>query len=488
MLMASHDYNIVSTGPSSVSVKGRLPKLTYQFTFRDIIADERVRGLMEGYLHICESIVACRDAMSEHCSLPDDLIAVRPASNPADASVFMSVMFDYRHGMSTHHSKPPSLRIPDPTFDIIRRLTLPFTFSSATPQKFQHTLKWIDTNLKVNIEDGCQLLKITPDVTRQVVLHAMRVFSTLIKMNDMHVFTSLTLNASMFLQDRIVELILGRTVASASNGFGSTRLSSSAYISNSIAIDLLSQMPNLSYRDLCLASIFMGTTWTSRPDIQAIFKANPDQSLSDISSQILSRGRNMAIDHIDGMLSSFGRSGRDGVVVILDDNGESVFDLGLIQRLIIDGCNTPLTIVVNQYSVSDNLSLSGLNAIITTPYFRRLADAIQSRRVSVIVENQPFRSYEISYISKELKKAMDDSSFLYIKGANYYETFQPLEYVRYYNFVVHGMTSEILTGAVSGMGICARVPPGSAGYLYNKEHTTPLLSILANKADNRGDQ
>lgn len=78
-----------------------------------------------------------------------------------------------------------------------------------------------------------------------------------------------------------------------------------------------------------------------------------------------------------------------------------------------------------------------------------------------------FRSFEPGYLKPELRAELARCPVAYVKGQNFFETFQPSTLARYYCFTVCGMTSQMLTGYTNGAGIFACVPAGAEGYQFN---------------------
>lgn len=154
-------------------------------------------------------------------------------------------------------------------------------------------------------------------------------------------------------------------------------------------------------------------------------------------------------------------------MVILDDNGESVFDLAIFQEAMRYFPHLHISIAVNRYPVSTNFTRASLEEVLADPEFSFFQDQRMSGRARIITESQLFPAFEEVYFSQPLRNAIDNSDVLYVKGVNFFEALQPAAQLRYYGFVVSGRMSHALSGCHEGRSVFARVPRGYPGYVYN---------------------
>ena len=176
--------------------------------------------------------------------------------------------------------------------------------------------------------------------------------------------------------------------------------------------------------------------WTSRSDIQSAYLLRPDETLAGLHADLVGGTRQLCIDQIDNFISFAGKDPPARVLVILDDNGESVFDLALFQQLLRDTVNLQVGFVVNQYSISNNISLDVFLKVLANDYFYDLRHQWREGRVALFIERQMFRSFEDIYLSPEIRRELHTAEAAYIKGVNFFETFQLNGITRYYCFTV----------------------------------------------------
>lgn len=456
-----------NTAVPLVAVKGQTPSLTYPFQLRDIYPTIKSLDPLPAYQHIARQFDHVDILLHEKYHLRESL-RLPVIQDDEEALSTLRILFDptsYSTSslwMSITAPTEPSLHfieLPD---------ALPFPFELASDKKLLHTLAWIDTNIKVNIEKAVNRYQLPEETVLQIVQSAFYIYSLLIKQQNYRLARSINFNYSMFIQDRILNLLLGDNIFLQDQSPLETR-----HLSNQIALDLLRDLGNLSFRQLCLASLFMGVIWTSDRKLQNSYTLRPESILGDLQARLFSSSNQIGVDHIDIFIDEV--SGTKKIVVILDDNGESVFDLALYQQLLSEFRDLIVIFVVNRFPVSNNISEGPFRLLLRDPYFNSLNNHLSSGRARIVYERQVFRSFERSFISPETLIHIKTASVLYIKGANFFETMRFPANVVYHAFVVHGEMSETLTGYAEGVGIFARIPQHKNAYIYeDAEHIVTL--------------
>jgi hypothetical protein len=406
-----------------------------------------------------------------------DAFRLPSASDDFQALYLLSILFD----PSSYYTAEIWHRLATPESSTTGLWQLdearPFPLRLASPRKLIHTLVWIDTNIKTTVESIAKLYMIPPSVIRYIAEMALTIYSYLIKQEDYYLARSINFNYSMFLQDRILNLIFGDDIYLSANWLQEQR-----QLANHIALQLLKNLGALSYRQICTLSVFMGVIWASHESVQQDFRTNPAATLGTIDTQLSAQQANWCIDHIDQFLAEVGTDPQKPIVVILDDNGESVFDIALFQRLLNDTGELSVNFVVNRYPVSNNIALDMFQALLKDPYFADLKQHFQQRRATLHVESQPFRSFEPAHLQPETLDAIRHSQATYIKGVNFFETCQFPDITRYHCFTVYGHTSMLLTGCAEGKGAFVKLNPGQTGYTYySQERIETLRDKIAQK-------
>ena len=451
--------------PTSVAIKGALPLEEYGFTLMDIYATvpsldtefayKKLRSLLE----FTDLFLAKRLRIKIPLFLPI-------ARSAAEAQVYLAVLLNPRRfGVDAMAFDQNPIMVNTKILEAGSRIR-PFKLIEATDRKLLHSLVWIDTNIKLAVECVSYLHGIPKEGTKTVARAALTLYAVLLKMQDHQLVKQINFNHSMFIQDRILNLIFGDILMFGTGGTKGTRLNQVGKLSNLMALCLLRGLGDLTYDRLLRLSIFMGVVWTSRADIQRAFLVASEQTLAELEADLTSAERGFCIDHTQALLNELVDDPSATVVVVLDDNGESVFDLALFQKLLLDTANLKLVCLINRFSVSNNISLETFEELLCDPYFASLKRFLNEGRLSLCVEDQLFAAFDEAYLSPRALQVLQAARFAYIKGVNFFETFQPTAIPRFYCFTVSGMTSMMLTGCPEGSGVFARIDAGKEGYIY----------------------
>jgi hypothetical protein len=447
--------------PRDVTVKGQSPRLDYPFALWDIYPTVAALDGRRAYQRIRAEFARINALLADKLKLRPS-VHLPPVADESQAAYLLGILFDptiyHTDGLWQRLSPLAGVHTGPLQLDDAQ----PFPLRLASPQKLVHTLGWIDANVKVTVESLTAPYDVPAPAVRQIVESALKIYSYLVKQRDYYLARSINFNHSMFLQDRILNLLLGDSICMAAD-----RLGGSGKLANQIAMELLRNLDTLSYRQLCALSVFMGVIWTSSQDVQRAFAANPSLTLGHIETQLNTQAGNWCIDHTDRFLADMGTEAPITVCVILDDNGESVFDVALFQRLLNDSGSLRVVLIVNRYPVSNNIALETLQDLLRDPFFQDLRRHLEQGRAGLCVERQVFRSFELAHLQPETVHLIRQSQATYIKGVNFFETCQIPDITRYYCFTVHGRTSTMLTGCAEGKGVFVKLRPGETGYTYH---------------------
>jgi uncharacterized protein with ATP-grasp and redox domains len=465
------DLDITNT-QNIISVKGEIPKNNYPFTLAKIYPEIPVLDIFKAYFRIADEFTKLDSLLHEQLKLRSSFM-LRRAINEQDAFRLFHALFD--------PIRQPSQKIYNDSNQDFFRIWIPrpFSLGHASSDKLIHTLGWIDSNMKLMIENVEKKCKIPFSVILSIAESAFTIYCLIIKMQDYRLARNINFNYSMFLQERIIELIFSDALYKSSRTNNRIDLLKIGKLSNSIALQLLKGVGDFSYRQLCTLSVFMGVVWTSMSDIQQSFIAHQDKTLSDLELCLKKAAeKTFCIDHIKNFIDYVGKNIGCTILVVLDDNGESVFDMALFQQLLRD-TKIKVVFMVNRYPVSNNIALDTFLDLLNNNYFDDLRFFLNLGRVSLCIEEQFFRSFEYDYLSPQSLTTIKTADIAYIKGVNFFETLQPIEITRYYCFTVSGMTSSLLTGCKEGAGIFARVDSGKEGYIYSNPSNIITLKELS---------
>jgi hypothetical protein len=467
----------IEEAPTNLTIKGQSPRLTYPVQLRDIYPTIPPLDAKASYQKIRNEFQRVNHILANQFELRPR-VYLPPATDQDEAISILSILFDpntywtqglWRKLSGQIAEKKELFRLDDPQ---------PFPLQLASPQKLIHTLVWIDTNIKIAVESILLPLHLPAEAIAEIVESALKCYCYLVKQQDFLLARSINFNFSMFLQDRILNLLLGDELYLATY-----QLQDRGRLANEITMQLLKSIYKPSYRQLCTLSVFMGVIWVSSEETQRAFRSQPDLTLGQIETWINSQQKNWGVDNIDAFVTDISLEKPVHIVVILDDNGESVFDIAICQQALDDFGLLHVTFVVNRYPVSNNIALHTFESLLREDYFERLRNYFSTGRAALCIENQVFRSFEVSYLQQITRQAIDHADLVYVKGLNFFETFQLPEANRYHCFTVHGKTGTLLTGFEEGKGIFVRLSTGEMPYTY---HAYNQVATLRDKLLQKG--
>jgi hypothetical protein len=467
------------TSLPEVSIKGVRPQLRYDTSLVALYPVAPVLGIIDAYALICRYLTRVRRLLYPERDpepFPD------PVGDSSDSAlVALREMFNLPSDLSAD----PALISPA---DILARprsflgtgVRGPFPLIQAPPAKLIHTLAWVDANIKIAVERLGGVHRIPEDVLREVVHSALMIYAVLLKMDGHLLVRKISFNHSMYLQERIVDLAFGERLPSSF-------LPRIGFTANSMALSLLSSIGPIDFRELCELSVFMGIVWASESSRQAEFSSDRRAAVDVLLRDLERARRTFAVDHTEKLHEQVSMCERCSGVFVLDDNGESVFDLAIMQRLLAEFRGLTVSLIINRFPVSNNISLPTFRAALEEPAFVAARRFVAEQRLLIYTENQAFRSFEPDYLSELAREVIEESDFVYVKGANFFETFQLPKKTRYHCFTVSGPTGVMLTGFPEGTGIFARIPAGVNGFEYfDSTHITTLKELLSESCGEGG--
>ena len=163
------------------------------------------------------------------------------------------------------------------------------------------------------------------------------------------------------------------------------------------------------------------------------------------------------------------------LVFMFDDNGELVWDLMLIQRMLAENPKLAVIGVVSTEVVANNATDVTLIGCLDEPAFSGLKS---EGRFRVFKERNLRSAIDPSFCSVELFDTIVSADVCFIKGVSFFETIQGLNTTSYYAFVVHSRDSETCTGLRRGDGVFVRVPKGKVAFEYGSANLVSLYDGL----------
>lgn len=158
-------------------------------------------------------------------------------------------------------------------------------------------------------------------------------------------------------------------------------------------------------------------------------------------------------------------SGEKHLVFICDDNGELVWDLILVERLLNYYSHLSISFVVNDLIVANNANILTLDYCLSQIRFEHLTNNI---RFKIFIERNNRSSIDLDYCSTKLLQLINNADVIYVKGVGGFETMQQLPVYTFYGFVVYSKNSQICTGLEKGEAVFVMMPPNSKAFDFKK--------------------
>ena len=401
--MASDDYSV---DVEPIYVKGRRPRYKYAY------------GLKEAFQSHSKSCYSRREA--------DAALGQYRNIVPNVSCALLSELF------------PPKM------MDYPRRYPhLPISMGDAPPEKLQFNLEYQSTRLKLAIEDKLRIdAARSLDDDSRALSEVLAILLCTEAVADEPIWRRFNDNDFDALTFRLLQHYDPNRI---------NRLLAAGFEANRLALLGLEQSgyPKIPLEKLIAYSVFAGVVWWLAPEYEpkppslGVFGVDDrDQFTKDLST-------------LHGTL-----------VCLLDDNGELVWDLALIQSLLTQNSELKVTVVINPNIVTNNTSMATMERCFEHPL---LAPLVTHTRFEVFKENHYRSAIDPSYCSDALIEKMESADCLYIKGASYFETIQGIGTDTYYAFVVHSKDSILCTGLPKGRGVFAYSSANMIGYHYLKE-------------------
>lgn len=305
-------------------------------------------------------------------------------------------------------------------------LTRPFRISECTDEKIADSLSWMNTHLSgAAARDG----RLATDLFTAFVL--------LLKADDYYLARKATPNVSMAIQRRIIAALAPRALRDDQE-----RTSRA----NEAALRLLQHLdPRNDVMRACVLSVFAGTTWFG----DWLERGDPESIGGGLGS-VIGGSHRWGADSRDEFSASVLTARR--MVAILDDSGEAVFDLALLQALLADNPELDLAIMAHRQADGVNVTAREISELLRERYFAGLEERRRAGRLRIVAVDQDLPSFEPAFFSPAQWQIIDAADVVLVKGASFYET-AALGRPAFYCFVVHSLTSRLLTGDPAGTGI-----------------------------------
>lgn len=310
----------------------------------------------------------------------------------------------------------------------VARLTRPFRICDGTDEKIADSLGWMHSRLSTAAQ---QVGRPATDL--------FRAYALLLKADGYFLARHVTPNVSMGLQRRLIAALAPGALRQDQER---TRRA------NARALRVLARLdPGDDVLQACLLSVFAGTTWFAEQDAAA--DLDP-QVLGGGLGAVLAGTQRWGVDARDAFVAAALAARR--MVAVLDDSGEVVFDLALLQALLAANPELVLTVLAHRDPDGVNATAAEVQLLLGARPFAGLSGHAVSGRFRVVAVDQDLPSFEPELFPLAVRRLLQVADVVLVKGAGYYET-TVLDRPAFYAFVVHSLSSRLVTGQPAGSGI-----------------------------------
>ena len=340
-------------------------------------------------------------------------------------------------GKSTNHAIRNTQHASRFTFHVSRKLALPgynpgvFTFGEKRGMP-----DWENLCRHVNSHSERELIpRATRNPTlRQAAINAVEELLELRKANDAHVIEDLTpeeLWGSIF---EIVTLCTGNP-----DPYRRDKLKA-----RQTALNLLDEFSDCDWRERLKLVIAANVIDYSSARVVAKLQENPDYFALVLREAIHAP---LAIDCFDRFRSTVIEGEPKRLIWLIDNDGEAVFDLWLIQTLAERGHQ--ITVAGKACPASNDATLDDLRAIAGQPCFQPLQEKIAIGDVSLISSGSKTIGTNLHQATAEFANALLDADLVISKGQGNFYTTPGLKKDTFYLLLSKGPTAERRTGVVA---------------------------------------
>ncbi len=280
-------------------------------------------------------------------------------------------------------------------------------------------------------------------------------------------------NINMYIISKAVEYIVGKKIYNSKK--------QEIYLTNmslDVALNIIGEYINYDIKDQMAFSLGIGVSFIESQIERSKIPHDKFYHINEKNYKYI--GRKLSIDDrqilIDMVASSNEENREITMCAILDDTTESVADLLWMQNMLIKYPLFKINLILNTAQISINFSYDMFNKILKNKLFKELAKR-SDKQVFLTKTLCPLISFQINFLTKNVLDAINKSDFVYVKGANFFETCQIIEKPVFYAFVVYGNVSRKYTGLNNFDAVFSFIPKSISGYVHNKDENKVVRLI-----------
>jgi hypothetical protein len=218
-----------------------------------------------------------------------------------------------------------------------------------------------------------------------------------------------------------------------------------------------------SLKEILIFNIFSGVIWWSDIEIQNKYSASPTETVKKLKAELSkSLIRELSVDDFHNFTTEVLNTNKSKkIIYFLDDNGELVWDLFFIQKIIEANKHINIVCAIHDKPISNTANYNTLSYLLEKAPNHFLRNLSNENRFKILRENNNIPAFDPRFMSSKLAQELYDSDIVISKGMSNFEKLQFVPIPTYYLFTVYSKLSTILTGFKRFSGIFARADPRS---------------------------
>lgn len=320
---------------------------------------------------------------------------------------------------------------------------MPFLWK-ANPD-MRRGFKWADSAIKLAVET------LAPDKAVENFQKTAQLICDTLKLSSsgegLYVFDHVDLVSFSRLIYNAASIVCNKPLTYAMQDDNALRVRNLAYLAACRELGIVELAKDYeTLRKLLMVSVYAGVNYPAEKTMKAgDEKAAVKEIIRTLTASL---HETLSINHFDKMLHIFSEA--QVATIVLDDNGEAVPDLLLVQNLLHKNPECTFNFLINVQQIGINLRSEMLKEIMSYPEFAILKQAFDEDRCRIIEEDTVSESLSYELLSLQGKNAIDTSDITIVKGQLFFETFNNKSANTVYIFIPSSSTAIAYSGYTRG--------------------------------------
>lgn len=320
---------------------------------------------------------------------------------------------------------------------------MPFLWK-ANPD-MRRGFKWADSAIKLAVET------LTPDKAVENFQKTAELICDTLKLDSgskgLYVFDHVDLASFSRLIYNSASIVCDKPLTYAMQDDNALRVRNLAYLTACQELGLVDLAKDYeTLKKLLMVSVYAGINYPAEETMKSGDEKAAEKEI--IRTLTAALNEKLSIDHFDEMLHIFSQAKM--ATIVLDDNGEAVPDLLLVQNLVHKNPTCTFNFLINVKQIGINIRSEMLEEIISYPEFSTLRQAFEKGQCRILEEDTVSESLSYELLSPRGKDVINKSDITLVKGQLFFETFNNKSANTAYVFIPSSSTAIAYSGYARG--------------------------------------